>query len=150
MLDEACTSETLESGGPQLGGARSALVIPDALHHELEVRRLDPRGRLDAFHCAEPAEGRLDLAGAYLVEDSLDELRLDCDRLAREVRVALDRAQDGGTCRPAVEPVKTKRVRKQAGNAPGEAVELRQGVLAQRDEDVDPCERSDDGGQRLS
>ena len=42
------TPETLERRSAQLAGARSALLLPDALHHELEVRRLDPRRRLDS------------------------------------------------------------------------------------------------------
>ncbi len=64
---------------PQRVGADRALLVPEALHDELEVRRLDPRAVLRALDRPEPSERRLDLPGADLVEHALDEVRLDGD-----------------------------------------------------------------------
>ena len=49
----------------------------------------------------------------------------------------------------AIEPVEPQRVREQARNAAGEAVELRERVLAQRDEDVDAVGGGEQCRQRL-
>ena len=90
---------------------------------------------------AEPAERRLDLPCSDLVEHAFDELRLHGDGLAGELGEALDRTHDRRAGGLPVEPVEPERVREEARDPAGEAVELRERVLAQRDEDVDP-ERS--------
>ena len=101
-------------------------------------------GALDGS-CA--AHGGLDLPGSDLVQHALDELGLDGDRRARELGEALDGADDRGAGGLAVQAVEPKRVREQAGDATGEAIELRQRVLAERDEHVDAVRRREDGGQ---
>ena len=49
----------------------------------------------------------------------------------------------------SIEAVEPQRVREEAGDAPREAVELRERVLPQRDQHVDPVRGRQDGGQRL-
>ena len=73
-----------------------------------------------------------------LVEHPLDEFRLDGHRLAGQLGEPLDGSHDRRSGGLAIEAVETKRVREQAGNSPREAVELRERVLAQRDEHVHP------------
>ncbi len=102
-----------------------------------------------AFDRAEPAERRLDLARADLVQDPLDECGLHRDGLAGELGEALERAFDRRSRGPSVEAIEPERVGEQAGDSPREAVELRERVLAERDEDVDAKRRSEHRGQRL-
>ena len=109
-----------------------SLFVPDPLEHELEVRRLDPPlialpGRKAATRVAE-----IDLSGRSLVEHVVDQGRLDLDRLAARLVVALDRRHDCLTRRGAIEVVEPKIVRKQVRNTPLEAIELCQGVVAER------------------
>ena len=51
------------------------LLLPEALHDELEIRRLDPPTDVAALDAPEAAERRLDLTGTDLVEHPLDERR---------------------------------------------------------------------------
>ncbi len=55
-----------------------------------------------------------------------------------QLREALDRPDDRRPRRLPVEPVEPERVGEEPGHASGEAIELRERVLAQRDEHVDP------------
>ena len=137
LLDDALrAAQPLERLDPQDVRARRPLVLPEPLHDDLEVRRLDPRAVLAALDDSEAAERRLDRARPDLVEDSLDEKRLDGDGLARELGVPLDGADDRRAGRLAVEPVEPESVREEAGDPAGEAIELGERVLAQRDEHV--------------
>ena len=108
------------------------LLVPEALHHELEIRRLDPRAVLRAFDRPEPAERRLDLAGADLVENALDELGLDDHRLAGQLGVAFEPAA-AIAARAALRSRRSRRrvFPNRPGNATGEAIELRERVLSQ-------------------
>ncbi len=58
-----------------------------------------------------------------------------------ELRVAIDRADDRRGRSLTVEAIEPEGVREQARDATREAVELRERVLSQRDEDVDPKRR---------
>ena len=142
-------SEPLERVRAEDVRAHRPLLVPDALHDELEVRRLNARAVVRGLDGAEPAQRGLDLARTDLVEDAPDEPGLDrhCD--AGELGVALDRAHDRGPRGLAVESIESKRVREEAGNATREAVELGERVLAQRDEDVDPERRGEERRKRL-
>ena len=82
-----------------------------------------------ALHRAEATKGGLDLSGAHLVEDALDELRLDAHRIAREFGVAIDRAYDRRGCSLTIEAIEPEGVREQARYTTGEAVELCKRVL---------------------
>ena len=60
------------------------------------------------------------------------------DRVAGQLGEALDRTYDRRPGGLAIEPVEPKRVREEPRDPAGEAVELRQRVLTQRDQHVDP------------
>ena len=70
-------------------------------------------------------------------------------RLAGDLRVALDGSNDRRLRPPPVETVESERVREQARHAASEPVELRERVLTQRDEDVDPQRRGEHRRQGL-
>ncbi len=78
----------------------------------------------------------IDLSGRGLVEHVVDQRRLDLDRLAARLVVALDRPHDRLPRRGAVEVVEAKVVREQVRNAPLEAIELGEGVVAEREQDT--------------
>src|SRR6187402_1958672 len=131
LLDDVlCTAEPVDRLYAELRGARSALLLPEALHDELEVRRLDPPTDVAALDAPEAAECRFDLTGADLVEHTLDEGRVDRHCLARELHIALDRSQHGCSRRTTVESVEAEGVRKEARDPSREAVELGQRVLS--------------------
>ena len=137
LLDDVlCAAEPLEGLDPQHVGSRGSFLLPEPLEHELEVGRLDTAARGGALDRAQTAERRLDLPGADLVQDPLDELGLCRHRLPDELAVALERTDDRGSRSCSVEAVESKRVREQPGDAAGEAIELGEGVLTQRHEDV--------------
>src|SRR5205085_12451908 len=69
----------------------------------------------------------------------LDELRLDHDLLAGQLAPARDRPDDRGTRRIAVEVLEPKLVREHARQSSFEDVELRERVLAERDQHVRPA-----------
>ena len=139
LLDDVlCAAEPLERLHAQRCRSREPLLVPQALHHELEVGRLDARAVVDTLDRSEPSERRLDLPGSDLVQDPVDECGLGDDGDPGELREPLDRALDRGPRSAPVQAIQPKRVGEQAGDSPREAVELRERVLAQRDEDVDP------------
>ena len=99
---------------PQGRRSRCVLLVPQALHDELEIRRLDPRSVLRALDRPEPAERRLDLAGTDLVEDALHEGGLDDHRLAGQLGVAFGRPQHRCSRRVAVQAIEAQCVPEQA------------------------------------
>ncbi len=119
------------------------LLVPEAGHHQLEVRGLDvdvsgfvpipdPRdhsaaGR-DEFH----------RAGLDLREHLVDQLRPDRDLLALMVAVVFrDRSSERLDRRLPVEGGEAQVVVEQAPDFPFEAVKLRQGVFAEGEQEID-------------
>ena len=103
--DLAGAAERIERLGPQRRRSRAALDVPEALHHELEVRRLDPDGLPVRLDRAETARSELDPAGAHAVQDALDEHVLGVDVLSLELSPALERAEDRQASGGSIEPV---------------------------------------------
>src|SRR5262249_28505558 len=122
--DGAGAADLPERGEAQLARAAFALALPQPLEHELEVWRLDPT------------------IGRCFVEHRLDERLLRRELLSGELAVAAERPEDRRPPRPAVEPVEAEQVREQLWDPAGELVELGQGVVSQREQDVDPQPRS--------
>src|SRR5215212_10421626 len=132
--DRLGSSQLPERREAEDGRATLALNLPQPLEHELQIRGLDPVLVLpDA-----PAAGSpdVDLPRGDLIEECIDELRLDLDRLAAQLVVALDRPEDRGAAALRVEVVEPEVVGKEVGNAALERIELRESVLAQPQEDV--------------
>ena len=76
LLDDVLrTAQPFDRLDAELRGARSVLLLPETLHDELEVRRLDPPTDVAALNAPEPAECRLDLTCADLVEHTVDQAR---------------------------------------------------------------------------
>ena len=133
-------TEALERLDPQGVRAGRALLVPQPLHHELEIRRLDPGAALDV--CCTLDGSRPPMAGSICPMPTSSSTRSTSSgstvtSCAGELGEALDGAHDGGASGLAVQAVEPKRVREQAGDATREAIELRERVLAERDEHVD-------------
>ena len=109
------------------------LLLPEALHDELEVRRLDPPVGPFARDRAAALAAHVDPAALHLVEDGLDERGLDRHRRAAELAVALDRPHDRLAAAAPVEVLEP-----QVRDPRLERVELRERVLAQAEEEVRP------------
>ena len=131
--DRLGAAEPPERLQAQLVRPGCALLAPQPLQHELEVRRLDtvsldrPLGRA----------AEVDPARRDLVEHGLDQLRLSAVAGAGELAVALERADDRRPSRAPVEPVETQQVVVQPRYARRQRVQLGQRVAAQRDQHVD-------------
>src|SRR5262249_58592633 len=117
LADLPGPAEALECRQSQHTRALGALDLPEPLHHEVEVGRLDPglcrRSLRDASATARLHDGTGDYAG----EDGFDERRLDREPflLGDECAVALDRADDGAPSGRAREVVEPETVREQPG-----------------------------------
>src|SRR5207237_6918571 len=92
--DPLGTAEAGERREPKRGRAGRPLLLPEALHDELEVGRLDPAGVTGARDRAAAVHAVVDPAALHLVEDGLDERGLDARPLAAELAVALEGADD--------------------------------------------------------
>ena len=149
LHDVLGAAEPIERLDPHSARPAGALLVPQALHHELEVRRLDAGAVCGALDRAEPAERRLDLACTDVVQHALDEIGVDRHVLVGELGEALDRTDDRCASGLTVEPIEPERVPEETGDATGEAVELRQRVLAERHQHVDPVRRREQRRQRL-
>ena len=116
------------------------LLGPQPAQDELEVGRLDPE--LAAAVGRRRADTRLvdaQLPGLDLVEDGVDERRLDLRLLAgprQDAVPVLERPFDRLARSRPVEVVDPEEVCEQAGDAVLEAVELRERVLANREHEV--------------
>ena len=118
-------------------GAPLALDLPQALQHELQVGRLDPRPVLFDRGAATD-DSRVDPACGNLTEDRFHEGRFDLDAGRLELVVPPDRSEDGRPRRLAVEQVEAQVVREETGDASLEDVEPRELVVADAEHDVDP------------
>lgn len=110
-----------EARQPQHAGAGAHLLVPDVRQHQLQGRRRDA--------VRAPA-----VAGADLGDRTLDESVLDRQRHVLRARAVEDRERAADRRRSAgrVEGVEAERVREQRGDAPAQAVEAREAVVAQR------------------
>ena len=124
-------AEQLEGCRTQRGRTGGALDVPQPLHHELQVRSLDPARGAVALGDAETARAELDSSRADAVEDTLDEHVLGDDLLAFELAPALQGPDDRRPPGNPIEPVETQDVREQARDVAFEPVESRERVLAQ-------------------
>ena len=125
---------------------RRALGLPEPRHHELQERRLDPPARDVFVDAAATALSQLDLPCSHLIEHGLDERRLDLDGPVRgQLVVAVDRSDDRLARRVPVEMVEPEVVAEHVGNAGLEPVELRERVLADREQEARPQARPGDG-----
>ena len=138
--------------GREAQGRRSLcdLDLPDPVHHELEEGRLDAPLGLVAT-CRSIARARAlgsetDLTDGNLVEDGVDEGVFDTDATAAELLDRLDDRVAGG--RPA-EMLDVEPVREERRDPSLEAVEPGEGVLADRDEEVDRKLAPVDGPREL-
>ncbi len=118
-------------------GALPALGIPEPLHHELEVRRLDRR-RIAIRSGAERIAFEAHATGLHLVEDGLDEVGLDLDVRLRELVVPCEGPEDGLAGGSAIETLEGEIVAEHVRNPPGENVELGECVLPECEQDVHP------------
>ena len=135
--DRLRTAELVERLAPQNAGASTLLRVPEPLHDELEIRRLDGAGLpLGGGLAVELAQQ--DATDLHLVEHRLEELLLDLDRRpVRELVVPLERADDSCPGGGPVEPLQSQIVAEDVRDEPGEYVELGEGVLPQREQNVD-------------
>ena len=86
LLDDALrASESRERRRAKCLRALGRLLVPDALHHELEVRRLDTHSAVVRLDCTEPSERGLDLPRSDLVENAVDEIRFDVHSDTRDL-----------------------------------------------------------------
>ena len=132
--DRVGPSQLAERREAENGRAPLALDLPQPLEHELQVRRFDPiLVFLDATAAGSPD---VDLTRGDLVEDHLHELGLDLDRFAGQLVVALNRPEDRGAAAVPVEVVEPEVVGEEVRDPALERIELREGVLAQPEEEV--------------
>ena len=129
--DLAGSPELRKRRGPKLIRPAFGLDLPEPLHHQLQIGRLDPR-RVVGSSC--------------LIEHRGDELRFDDDPVVRRSQVVelLHRAEDGGRCCLSVEAIETYHVGEQVRECASECVELRESVVSEREEDVGTQPRPDD------
>ena len=113
--------------------------IPEAAHHELQIRRLDvPAVATGCRDNAPSGDAHVDLARRDLLENGIDERRLDRDglRLAGESVVGGDGLHDRRACGRERQVLDSEVVVQDAGEAAPEGVELRECVLANREQEV--------------
>ena len=136
--DPAGAAERLEPGERERVLPGCDAVAPEPLEHELQEGRLDPvAGRLRTGALAAGRERQA--TARRRGEHRLDERRLDLERLlalGQRAVPGLDRPLDRLARGLEVEVVDADVVRKQRRDVPLEAVELRPGVLADREQDV--------------
>ena len=132
-------TECVEPGDRQLARPRVDRGSPEPLHDELEERKLDRLGAGNRCPGGAAALDACERARGRRVDDGVDQRRLDRVRrlLRRQAMVPLayrplDRLAGGRSA----EVLHPHVVREQAWNAALEAVELGQGVFADREQEV--------------
>ena len=131
-------------------GCGVTLLFPQTRHHELEVRRLDPvpQPALRSGGAFATAVAQGDLSGPQLIEDRVSQGRLNADGrgTALSNRVELrQRTLDRIHCGVAIEVIDPQVVVKQARDATLEPVQLRQRIVADRDQEIRPQVARGDG-----
>ena len=151
LLDDlGGASELSERGRMERARATLRLDVPDALQHELEVRRLDPVGRPLALR-EEPATFRgTDPARGDLVEDVLDQRVLHRDVAEAELAQRRERTDDRLPSLLPRQAVDAKQVAEEPRHLRLEPVELGERVVAHAEQHADPEAASrDDARERL-
>ena len=124
-------AERLECRHAEQPGARGPLGLPEPLHDEREVRRLDPPAGRASVHRAATGAAEIHLARSHLVENRFDKFGLDADGgLGSHAVVLLERAFDRLAGGAPVEVLEAKRVRVQARDPRLERIERGKRVLA--------------------
>ena len=138
LNDARRSAELVQRVETQASAAPARLDVPQALEHELQVRRFDAAFVGLVLDASASRAAEVDAASGHLVQDCVDELRLDLDRrlLRAEPVVLANWPDDRGLARATVESVEPERVREQIRNPPLERVELSERVLADAEEEV--------------
>ena len=103
LLDDLlCAAELVQRRSTQHVRAPLALDLPEALEHQLEIRRLDSSRPLAIVHEAPAGDALLDPAGGDLVEHRLDQLVLGRDACATELGVRAQAALRSPSVPPRV------------------------------------------------
>ena len=135
--DLARTTEPRERRGAEGRGALRALDVPQPLHDELQVRRLDSRWAAVPTLGARAAQAQLDPSCPDAVEDVSDELVLDRHGVTLELGPALERLHDRRATRRTVEVIQAQHVSEQVWDRALEPIEGGERVLAERQQHVD-------------
>jgi hypothetical protein len=140
VLDDLLgAAELLEPRDRQVAGRRRDRSSPEPLHYELEERRLDALGAGDSGIRVPSALSEREVARRCRVDHRLDECGLERVRrlLRRKPAIPLvDRALDRVVSGRPAQMFDADVVREQARDAPLEAIELRQSVLTDREQEV--------------
>src|SRR5262245_31710350 len=131
---------------PENARAGRLLGVPQPRHDELQERRLDPALGDTLLDTPAAAVSQLDLPRRHLVEHGLYERWLDLDSVVRGQLVeTVDWPDDGLAPRGTVEVVEPQVVPEYVRDPALEAVELRQGVFADREQEARAQARPGDG-----
>ena len=133
-----------------LGDACRPFLVPEPLHHELEIRRLDADDAVAALDGSAARLADADLAGQHLLQHGVDEFRLDLDPIGvtDEAVVLGDRLDDRRAGGLYVEVLQAQVVAQNARDPALEGVELGKRILADGEEEVHPQVRAvDDRGE---
>ena len=115
-------------------------LVPEPLHHELEIGRLDADDAVAALDGSAAGLADADLAGQHLLQHGVDEFRLDLDPIfvTGEAVVLGDRLDDRRAGGLYVEVLQAQVVAQNARDPALEGVELGKRVLADGEEEVHP------------
>jgi len=130
---------------PKHRGPALALDLPQALKHELEVRRLHTAHLHGAFHCTSSGQRGLKASCRDLVEHVVHQSGLDLHRAGRprDRGKAAQRTEDRLAPRGPVELVEAKGIHVEPGDSLLEDVELSKCVVADTEQDVDSQSRTE-------
>ena len=149
--DPARATEVLREGlRAQNIRAASALLLPDPLHHELEIRRLDPTPPRTALDDPTAREPTFDPARRDLVDDRRHERRLGHDVRAAD-RLELGQwFHDRGAGGIDVKVIEAEHVPEQPGHPSLECVKIGERVIPDAEQDVHAqCRPSQDLRERI-
>ena len=136
--DRLGTSQPLQCVEPELRRTLGSLRLPQAHHHELQVGGLDLVPHRPTRDAALTRGSDDDLSGPHLCQYCVDQRRLDRQGVVRRVLgvVPIDRSDDRLARFSTGEVGQPVLVRIEVGDVGAEPIELAEGVLAERDEEV--------------
>ena len=134
--DPARATELRERLRAQDGRAASALLLPDPLHHQLEIRRLDPTSAPAALDDPAAREPPFDPARRDLVDDRRHECRLGYHLRSADRLELGQRFHDRGAGGIDVEVIEPEHVPEQPGHPSLEGVEIGERVVPDAEQDV--------------